>query len=567
MKFDTHPRLLLAILALAFGLRVVGVGYGLPDLYNSDEPFNVAQALSYGAKKSLEPTYFVYPTLYSYLLFAAYGGYFLVGEAVGAFDTSLDFALSYFLEPTGLFLVGRLLSVIFGVATVAVAYALGRRVVSRETGLLAALILALSFAHADRSHWILLEPAVGFFSGLALLLVIRLYEERTLVAAMWAGLLCGLAISTKYNAGFLLVTLLVCVFLAHRAAPVRLISGLGVALVAAVFGFLLGSPYWLFSFAEFAQALRYTGAHMGAGMVGHLSTMPVVWPLWQLLAADWSVGFLFLSGLIYAGFRREAKGTLLLLYAAATVVVVGLWTRTGVHYLYPILPALAVLAAAFLQDSHAVLRRPWWRHTLTAALLLPGLVKIAAHDLRLTQPDTRTVARRWIEAHLPVGSPIAYENYVYGPNLFDPRRFIDNPEGALLPLELRERLLQERHRRPSYVLVNLRKDFRTRLAGEPLAGRNHGGNPYLVQMFEMRLPKLTSVAKAGVRYLVVSSDNYARYFKGRAPEPGSPLWFGYRNGRRFYESVFRSTEWQLLKEFKPGRWNPGPIIRIYAFKG
>ena len=79
MKKLSDQKILLLILLAAFILRLIGIRYGLPSFFNSDEPFNVINALAFGAKKSLEPTYYVYPTFFSYLLFAVYGLFFSIG--------------------------------------------------------------------------------------------------------------------------------------------------------------------------------------------------------------------------------------------------------------------------------------------------------------------------------------------------------------------------------------------------------------------------------------------------------------------------------------------------------
>ncbi|MCH6559199.1 hypothetical protein IH799_02460 [candidate division KSB1 bacterium] len=130
-KISPH-KYILAILGLAFVLRFVGIWYGLPSLYNSDEPFNVINSLAYGAKKSLEPTYFVYPSFYSYLLFAVYGLYFIFGKLFGVFENAVEFGTAYFIDPTGLFFVGRFLSVLVGVATIWLTYKIGQRFFSKR---------------------------------------------------------------------------------------------------------------------------------------------------------------------------------------------------------------------------------------------------------------------------------------------------------------------------------------------------------------------------------------------------------------------------------------------------
>ena len=66
------------ILLAGFLLRVWGIAFGLPFLYHADEPIIVNHALAFGAG-DLNPHFFKIPPLVSYLLFACYGIYYLVG--------------------------------------------------------------------------------------------------------------------------------------------------------------------------------------------------------------------------------------------------------------------------------------------------------------------------------------------------------------------------------------------------------------------------------------------------------------------------------------------------------
>ena len=62
------------VICLALALRVVGLQYGLPAVYNPDEVAIMARALSF-AKGTLNPHNFLYPTFYFYVLFAWVGVY------------------------------------------------------------------------------------------------------------------------------------------------------------------------------------------------------------------------------------------------------------------------------------------------------------------------------------------------------------------------------------------------------------------------------------------------------------------------------------------------------------
>ncbi len=565
---NSIEKYLVIIIGATFLLRFIGIWYGLPSLYNSDEPFNLLNALSFGAKKSLEPTYFVYPAFYSYCLFAVLGIYYVAGTVFGIFESALDFGAAYFLNPTGLLLTGRFFSVLLGVVTVWLLFKIGQRIYSKKIGLYAAAILALSFTHVDLSHWVLLEPAVALLTALSLYLIFRFYEKPSVKMCLLASVVSGLAISTKYNAGFIFLPLIISIVLVYKKQVSKVFLHLCLSFSALLFGFLAGSPYWLFSFPKYWSTFKFTMSHVSSGMVGHISAMPVVWPLWEIIYQDWSVGLLFLAGSIYALFQRDKKQILLLSFVLSTLLIVGFWQRTGIHYLLPIFPAFAILAAFFLHDVSEQMPRKSYRIVLLGLIFVAPLIKIVYQDIRLTQKDSRTRAKEWIESEIPGEGVIGYENYVYGPNLFDPARYFKNStESGLLPLELKERLLREKRLRTSYVLVNLRKDFKLRNFNQVNQDTtNLENNAYIRQLLQMRLPKLATIKKAGLQYLIASSDNYDRYFKSTVPKEGTTLWFSYQNGKKFYTSVLNSEDLILLQEFKSGLWNLGPAIKIYKFK-
>lgn len=563
-----NSQILFWVLAMAFVLRFAGIWYGLPGMYNSDEPFNVANALAYGAKASLEPTYFVYPAFYSYVLFAVYAMLFIGGRLTGMFESALDFGATYFLAPGSLFLTGRFLSVLLGVVTIWIVYVCGARFFSKRVGLFAASGLSLSYAHADLSHWILPEATLALMCALAIYAILRYHAQPSGAAIVVAGVLCGLAISTKYNAGFLFLPLLVMPLWHRRKDSVAAAKHFGMGVGALVIGFLVGSPYWLLAWADYWQALHYTVSHVNTGMAGHISQARFVWPLMALVRSDWSIGLLFTAALPYAIFQRSAKIWLLLLFVLPTLLFVGSWQRTGLHYVICLFPALAILTGFAVDSLFERMPSRKIRIVVIVLVCLPPFAKITLQDIRYTQPDTRTLARSWIERSIPAQSMIAYENYVYGPNLYDAHRFLRREdEGELLPPALQQRLLAEEESRTSYHLVNLRTDARLRsLMASDSANSHRVDNPYDAQLAATFLPELAALKQVGVGYVVASSDNYDRYFDSKPPEQGTLLWQSYQNGREFYASLFQSEAVTLLAEFEQGYWNLGPTLRIYKLR-
>src|SRR5262245_44908871 len=117
---------LAGICLLAFGLRVYGIAFGLPDIHHPDESPILNRALAF-AKGDFKPNTFVYPTLYLYLLFAWECVFFVVGRVVGMFDSVAAFQREFFVDPTRVVIAARLLGVVFGTLTVAAVYRFGAR--------------------------------------------------------------------------------------------------------------------------------------------------------------------------------------------------------------------------------------------------------------------------------------------------------------------------------------------------------------------------------------------------------------------------------------------------------
>src|SRR6476646_3558806 len=111
------PPLLLVICVVALGLRLVGLRYGLPAVYNPDEVAIMSRALAF-AKGDLNPHNFLYPTFYFYVLFAWEGLTALLAVASGAVASFGAFQREFFVDPTRVFVAGRLLTALLGTATV-----------------------------------------------------------------------------------------------------------------------------------------------------------------------------------------------------------------------------------------------------------------------------------------------------------------------------------------------------------------------------------------------------------------------------------------------------------------
>ena len=258
--FRVHPWLF-AVLAVALALRLIGLRYGLPAVYNPDEAAIMARALAF-AKGDLNPHNFLYPTLYFYVLFAWEGLTALAAVAVRAVDSFGAFQREFFVDPTRVYVAGRLLTALLGTATVAATFALARRMAGPIAGLTAAVAVAVSPLHVRDSHYVKHDVPVTLLIVLAYLAYEKLwrvfpgrtgsFETVRTSEVMWAAVVTGLAFSTHYYAIFLAIPLAWSA--ARRAAsPGDAMRRVALAAIVSATVFFVCSPFIL---VEPGTALR-----------------------------------------------------------------------------------------------------------------------------------------------------------------------------------------------------------------------------------------------------------------------------------------------------------------------
>ena len=96
--------LIVFIVLLSAGLRVWGLDYGLPHLYDPDEPVFVEHALQILQTGDWNPHWFGHPgttTIYmNAILYRIIGG---IGTALGRYDNWGQFCYTYHVDPTAFY--------------------------------------------------------------------------------------------------------------------------------------------------------------------------------------------------------------------------------------------------------------------------------------------------------------------------------------------------------------------------------------------------------------------------------------------------------------------------------
>ena len=547
--------LLVAVLVLAVALRLKGVGWGLPySLVNVDESTVLPKAFG-AARGGVNPQFFYYPSFFFYVVGAVYLAatpllWLLTGSnplAVASFVT----------DPAPYFVLGRLVSVAAGTASVYVLYRLGREAFGAPAGLVAALLLAVAPLHVAYSHMAVTDVTATTLSLLALLLLYQAARgagARRLVAG---AVLAGLATSTKYNLGLLVLPATVAAVSACRAGVAARLAGRGLSpagrpiagppgagrlaglarvalawarpLVLRVYvpmlaAFVLGSPFIVLDPGHFLHDFLRQNRIMARGWLGWENAGN---GLWYNLHVNFTgaLGVVLLcvclAGLAWALWRHTLLDLLLAPYAVVYVLYISTWKELADRYLLPVLPLLILLGARLCVE--VALARPAWRRVAVPAAAVVVVFAAAgalsaslAFDAGLSGRDTRVLAAQWIGDALPAGSTIATETS--GPQLHrlrDAKRWRE--AGKEVPAAFRV--------------------IRLRLPAPGLANRTHD---------------LAWVKEHGADYVVVSSLVSDRV---RAAAPYYP------SVTRFYDDLdARAT---LVKTFAPGPGVRGPTIKVY----
>ena len=355
---------LAALLGLALALRVIGLQYGLPygTLLDPDEQSIVPRAWRMVHGFGLDPHWFDYPTLVLY--------------AQAPFQAWNE-------SPS--LLTARIVTVLFGLAAVAAAWWLGRRAYGTMAGAVGAAVVAVQTTSVAYSHAAVTD--VPLEAGVAAALALMVSDRLLL-----AGLVAGLATSAKYPGLFLLVPLVVAGWGRWRRLAESI--GLGAAAFVATSPFVLVHPGQAWSDASRVQRLARDG-WLGFEH-DSFSLFSFTGGLWHTVGPALIVAVAGIAVALVA--RKKAD---LVLVSFVVVYVVDLLTIRAHfdRYLLPLVPVLGVLAGRLRTLA-----------PVTLLLLAVPLTYAIRNDITLTKTDTRVVAARWIEHHVPVSAPIAAES-------------------------------------------------------------------------------------------------------------------------------------------------------------
>jgi hypothetical protein len=290
--------------------------------FNSDEAVYAGQAASIAGQEAYLPYFPIFrahPVLFQALLSVPY--------RFGVAD-----------------IVGRILAVAFGVATLVIAYQLGKLLYGHRAGIVAMLLLAVMPYHVTVSRQVLLDAPMVFFATAALYSLVRYCLDHGARWIVVTGALMGLAMITKETA-VVLFGGVYCFFVLSQTIKLgfkRVALALGLAGVIAL---------------AFPLTLRLAGATRSGGNY-------LAWQLFRranhpmdfyLTAVPTVIGPLVLAlailGLVLDRKRLTWREGLLVSWCVVPIAFFTLMPIKGFQYLLPLAPPVAVLAARALTTA------------------------------------------------------------------------------------------------------------------------------------------------------------------------------------------------------------------------
>jgi len=546
-RWVTRHRYAVVVSLVAFVVMVYGTWRTAPHLAIPDEAGAVRKALRMGYER--DPFIKAFKkggNLHLYLLAASFvpvvalwvvSGRF--GEITAATD-GLPSEPSWDLAPEllGAFydvmFAGRVLSALFGAATVFVVYLLARDLESERAGLAAAVTLTLSTGYVLTAHYATEDAPTTFFIMLTLLLLVRARREWGRYTLLAAALSFGLATSAKAISGLLVIPISAVIVERYRddlSNPVAFLRRTWGYPALALGAYFATTPsIFLYPGTWFAEVMRYSSNVAGANV--SYSWQDPAW-LIQLAHLSMTLGLpLFLLGvgstLAIAGLlardRADTSLALLLSVAVPYFLIISVGKMAQFPRVIALLPFFAVFVGVVTERLYSA--EYSGRRVALGALAVVFAFSALYLVVGLADFNTsRMEATAWNEGHFESGEEVAvYSQRIYLPEF------------------------------PDDVTVN-RYEI-------------HSENPE-----SNWRPGLEQLACNGPEHVVLSSDHYNRFFKDPSTYPEVTAQFrrlmnedGYRIVQRFGPPIqtdqTASRKFQLSATFHSYHLNGSPTILV-----
>lgn len=602
-----NNQLIIGILILAAALRILGIWHDYPFSFYPDEAHFVKRALAFGSL-DFNPHWFHKPAFFMYLLFFEYGAYFVIGKILSWWQGAPEFAAHYIGNPGTFYMIGRVTVALFSVATIWVVFRLGEKHFYRNSGILAALLLAVTYGHVDSSQDIKADVPAAFFMIASMFFLLNYLNSGRNKDFILTLVFAGIGTATKYYPGVMLLPISIVVIWVHfqgkwqdyRKEIPRILPKLvlvpiifyGTYFIFSPFNFLdpLGreqSFSMLYKLADKVSGI-FAGSSSGGGVAAvdpsefikvRTSFIGGVIDYIKVLGESTGMGILIaalgLIGLIFFFTRREVRYYIFsmvpIIFGFISVYMFPGYAQPR-HQL-PIYPFLAISGGALIVwiINKKFIRERIAYGILGLLLLLP-LYRIVERDIYVSKQESRNYAKNWIEKNIPAGSKLLVDEN--GPPLMPNLEVLQYDLKDAEKLEgkggqftthyaryLGYQIIAAKQHSPTYDIDEIRFPWwrdRELEPGVHMLNEDEWdkdlGNP----LKPVGVEDYDYYVENGFDYAVVHEEKYRRFINDTNTGENFPSF------TRFYRELFQRGE--LIKEFdSEDEGRPGPTVKIFRF--
>ena len=378
-------------------VRLIGLGWGLPMRLHPDEPVIVDGAIDMIRRHSFEPNYYFRPDHVEMELSDV--AYYLYSLFHGKSPLAL-----FAQDQSPFYLLSRLITAVFGIGTIVLAYLIGRRF-DRVVGLLAALLFAFFPPLVLHAHYATPDVPLTFAYLVVILGCMRYLQTPTLPNLALAAFGVAVAFAIKYP-GALGTTMIAAVIIVRGVQDKawRRIVGHGSTALGAVTGFVFVISPVLFTNARqvWQSAVGESRPdHLGADSFGYFGNLGF-YAAGFASAAGLALVVVFLLGGYFTVKLRLAPSIPLYLGAVFWIFLSAVplhWERWALPmYVTPLLLAAIGIrhGVRFLREERSRMWLRWGRWavgTIALVAVTNLVVATAAEDAVFRSSDTQSAGR------------------------------------------------------------------------------------------------------------------------------------------------------------------------------